>query len=161
MSETVIHPWESDVVTVEPTIVGKRGRAWLLEPAPFPAGVATWLIEAGWAHPVWHSYILSVCHLRPLAADPKPILYLPDASHELILLALQPDQPRQKMFTDRTAIYPLVPPNFCAQISERSDVRAFQRARFAAVDVVEGRLSPDTDFRHDWIARFGGHMVRS
>ena len=30
------------------------------------AAVDAWLIEAPWAHPVWHSYLVMLIHLRPI-----------------------------------------------------------------------------------------------
>src|SRR6185369_6380027 len=80
-------------VTLQPLIKGKHGQAWQVnlttlrkklgvDPAK-DAGLAHWIIEAPWAHPVWHSYVLVLIHLRPLVGFEKPHLYLDCATHEL------------------------------------------------------------------------------
>lgn len=153
---------QADPVSAAPAMQGPRGRAWAvpLEPLAAVAGavVGTLLIEAAWAHPIWHSYMLSVCHLRPMPDMPEPALHLPGATHEVLLAALDPAEPRQRAL-EGSRPRPLVPFNFSAQIIERGDAAALERVWRAAQAVCDGRLSPDTDHRRAWTALFGDNML--
>jgi hypothetical protein len=147
------------------------GRAWSLDVnCLFPrldrsrhAMIAWWLIEAPWAHPIWHSYALTLMHLRQVCPDMKRIFHLDGATHELCLHALKPEGNREMLFSigfGEGSCIPMYPPNFAAQIIEESDQEAVQRIEDTVHDICDGKLSPDTDFRRDWVARFGDNMVR-
>jgi hypothetical protein len=141
-----------------PTITGRAGAAWdVLTTVPNKTfTVACWIIRAPYAHPIWHDYVLSVIHLRPDPVHPEPLLYEPGVTHELTLQALDPA-------VEPTTTGPwraLNPLNFAAQIKEPDDAAAAQRAKAAVQEVVDGVLSPDTDFIRMWIDRFGSNMVR-
>jgi hypothetical protein len=167
------HRLQNSPVSMPPSIVGIMGRAWLVDmdaaarhrrQVRSDAVVGLWLIEAHWAHPVWHSYVLSVVHLRAQGANravlPPPELYLEGATHELVLGALDPAAPRETML-ETGVMTPLSPINFAAQLVEPHDAAAFQRAEAAVTDVCSGFLSPDTDFRTAWASRFGDNMLRA
>lgn len=169
MSLTVMHPWERDPVEAEPTIHTRLGRAWALDVRAMAdkrdiqpgsdLSVAGWLIEAPFAHRVWHSYWLVVVSLTQSKFNPvEPIIHLPGATHELWLYALDPQQPRQNIF--RKGIPDcLFPMNFAAQLID-TNAGVTDRLREAAVDILEGRLSPDTDWIRVWATRFGDNMLR-
>lgn len=159
-----------DPISVPADITGPHGRAWTVDmvdwcrrigkdPAEF-AQVAGWLIEAPWAHPLWHSYLLSVIHLRPMPDNRPTKLYLEGATHDLWLAALDPDHPRQAMI-ETGAVRQLRPLNFAAQFIAASDAAAMERAEHAVRLICDGRLSPDTDFTSAWVALFGDNMLRS
>lgn len=159
-----------DTITTPPTIEGRRGRAWQLDLAALrrrraaidlsrDCTLAIWLIEAPWAHPLWHSYTLILMHLRPVP-DLETIIHLPGATHELWLCALDPDQPRQAMLETGRAMR-LEPLNFAAQIIEPSDDAARDAVRFPVELICAGRLSPDTDFIRAWVHLFNDSMVRA
>jgi hypothetical protein len=149
-----------DPITTKPTIKGTYGRAWLYPVGPAtPECVAAWIIEAPWAHPVWHSYLLNVIHLRPSERDPNPIIYLDGATHELCIEALDPEKPRQPSI-DGGEVWALSPPNFAGQIICGSDVAAFARAENAVFMILERHLSPDTDYIYEWIRLFGDSMIK-
>jgi hypothetical protein len=153
-----------DDITVDPTINGPHARAWKLvamaRDGRDHAGVAGWLIEAPWAHPFWHSYRLSLIHLRPMEGLAEPIIYLEGATHEIVLYALNPETPREPALLSTGDVAVLDPPNFVAQMIMGSDDAAADKVG-AAVDMIcQGRLSPDTDFRSQWITLFGDNMMR-
>lgn len=85
-----------DEVAMEPAITGAHGRGWacdleegrrlLADRANDDATVAMWVIEARYAHPVWHSYLLVLVHLRPMADLRETVFYLQGATHELMYL---------------------------------------------------------------------------
>jgi hypothetical protein len=76
------------------------GRYGTAEPIPYdPAApgctetVAYWLLTAGIYHPLWHQYALAVVRLRDAPGYPPPVLRYPDATHELLVMALDPTSP--------------------------------------------------------------------
>jgi hypothetical protein len=158
-------PWIDDPVTTPPSLTG-HSRAWRVDLAKIKASgltvdngcVACWLVEAPWAHPIWHSYRISVAHLHPLARVPDPVIYRPGATHEMVVLALDPRAPRQPLL-DRGEGEPLFPVNFAAQMIETNDATAALKVERAVEMIVAGRLSPDTDFLSHWSALFGDDMM--
>lgn len=125
-------------------------------------GVAAWIIQAPWAHPLWHSYWLHIVHLRPIDRGEGPIptkFYLEGASHEIWLHALNPEIPLAEIVAEaKPHECILTPKNFASQMILESDAAAIDLARDAARDVLEGRLNPDTDAISQWRARFGDNM---
>lgn len=142
----------------EPQIKGPHGQAWLrrtlnVGDPKSESGLGVWIVWAPWAHPVWHSYVLSLIHLRPIPGEADANIYREGATHELVLLALNPEHRAGKLST-------LYPANFAAQLIEDSDDKAQEICEHAVREICQGILSPDTDFRSMWIDRFGGSMVR-
>ena len=156
-----------DVITTPPTINGRYGRAWLMDMDRLrdvfesiiqpDATVAAWIIEAPWAHPVWHSYFLVCVHLRPIEGIETKI-YLEGATHEVVLYVLNPDAPRQQLIDEGRLRY-LSPANFGAQIVKPDDATAADAIRDAAELVCDGKLSPDTDFISAWVGLFNDSML--
>jgi hypothetical protein len=146
----------------EPWSRGARGLAWQvkLDARREPAVIARWIIEAAWAHPVWHSYLLTLIHLRPGARLPVAMLYAPDATHEFSLFALDPAHPRAPAVLGQGTLHYLTPLNFAAQMAMPSADAA--RARMeATIDLIlAGELNPDTDALRQWIALFGDNMIK-
>jgi hypothetical protein len=149
-----------------PDLFGSWGRAWEQDipamrinqkvAAEADPSVGGWVIEAPWAHPAWHSYLLALIHLRPLAGFDPPIMYLQGATHEFILYALDPDHPRS---VDQQC-HLLTPANFAAQIICENDTAARDRIKAAIQEICDGKLSPDTDYMRLWVQRFGGNMLK-
>jgi hypothetical protein len=147
-------------------------RAWRLDRAgalrahgkspEHDAAVASWIVQAPWAHPVWHSYWIHIIHLRPIDRGEGPVpttFYLPGASHELWLHALNPDLPLEQMIAEGMVSF-LTPMNFAAQLILADDAAAEELARTTVQDVLAGRLNPDTDAVEQWFTRFGDNMRR-
>jgi hypothetical protein len=160
---TTLKPWQADVITTPPTIETEYARIWNIslldkEIPKRLQGVGLWLIEAGWAHPLWHSYAMSLVNLAPSPGLPAPMLYIPNATHEMVLLALDPAQPRQPMIDDLN-FQPLHPANFAAQMIMPDDGAAIANVERALLLIADGQLSPDTDFIRDWVRLFGDSMM--
>jgi hypothetical protein len=158
------------IADIAPTVSGQHGRAWLcdLEPARRRFGVpaekdsrlAVWLIEAAWAHPIWHSYLLSLVHLRPLGRGGATLRYLDEATHELCLWALDADADRRAVIaSSSSAEARLEPLNFAAQFVEISDELAAARVQRTVQQICDGQLSPDTDHIRSWVALYGDNML--
>lgn len=164
-----MHTHMLDKVTLPPALSGAAGKAWAvdLDAAYARAGkshrrgaeVASWLVEAAWAHPIWHSYWICLVHLRPMPDWREAKFYLEGATHELWLFALDPEGKRQEM-VETGVMLAMWPKNFAAQFIAESDAAAMQRVEQAVEAVCQGVLSPDTDFRSAWAALFGDNMLR-
>ena len=148
-----------------PNIEGPHGRAWVLDLEghrakhhnPDDATVAGWIISAPWAHPVWHSYMLFVVHLRTIEGRPPPKKSFVEATHEIMLFAHNPEVPYQNVI-DAPAY--LLPANFVAQFVCATDEAAKIKCEQCVMEIVKGQLSPDTDHIQSWIARFNASMIK-
>lgn len=161
-----------DPIFTPADLVGSYGMAWLCDLSKVRAGlgvkpeedasIALWIIEAPMTHPFWHSYVISLVHLRPIPVAHETLIYLDGATHEIVLSALNPDVDRNDLFTGKInpVAASLRPSNFAAQLIEESDESAMARVRNAVQAVCDGRLSPDTDFIRDWVAIFGDNMMK-
>lgn len=152
-----------------PSKAAAHGNAWRINREAYmqnfgaphaDAAIETWIVEAPWAHPVWHSYWVILMHLRPMPGMPAPKLYREDATHELIIFALDPAKPRAPTVEGRDGAYRLEPANFAAQLLETSDEAARTRVEGAIDLIIAGELNPDTDAMRQWVALFGNHMIK-
>lgn len=162
-----------DAVSTPPSLTGKTAKAWLVDlEALFRntnsdflsnSAVALWVIECSWAHPIWHSYLMTLIHLRPLEKCAKDVkFYLKGATHEMWIHALDPDGNRQALINGRPSgeVCPMLTPiNFTAQFIEPNDYQAIVRCENAIQKICDGLLSPDTDQQRHWIHLFGNNMV--
>jgi hypothetical protein len=112
-----------------------------------------------WAHPFWHTYLVTIVHLRPVEELPPPNLAYPDASHEIMIQAMDPSV---DLGTESPASVPpksaLQPPNLAHQLRGQTDAQA--RVLFDAFvqAIAKRELSPDTDHRRSqlaWFERWG------
>lgn len=159
----------TDKIDVTPTIVGPHGRAWICDTDEFrrwkhvkpedDGSLVIWCVEAPWAHPVWHSYMICLMHLRPLPGARETKIYLDGATHEMWVYALDNQKPRQPFIKGQADPAVLTPLNFAAQFIEVTDDLALGRIKQAVIDITEGKVSPDTDFTPMWVGRFGGNMM--
>lgn len=154
-----------------PTIVGAFGAAWEIDIAAvqrrFPnahATVCAWCVFAPWAHLCWSYYSLGAVHLRPIEGGSRAIIHLPGATHEVICNVLSPDRAPDLEDPMSTALRPT---NVAGQwiVSTRpnpgdQDKAAAAKIRGCVDEILAGVLSPDTDFRHEWIKRFSASNVR-
>ena len=162
-----------DPITLRPVFEGPHGQAWLVDLAGYCARqsiprdslalVRWYIIEAPWAHPTWHSYSLSLVHLRPMLRKGEyiPVIrHVEGATHEFILTALNPLIDRNALLIGKLVPEAfLLPHNFAAQWRTVDDAAAKDLMDSTVTDIVRGRLSPDTDFREQWVQRFGNAML--
>lgn len=147
----------------QPDAVGTLGKAWRMDldricatPAHRSAVICQWLIFAPYAHPAWHSYVLSCITLRDIDGMPPAKVNLPGGTHEAMLYALDP----ARAYALDAHLPLLHPANFCGQFIEPDDAAAAMRIEAVVRDVVDGRLNPDTDYMQWWIRRFSASNVK-
>ena len=158
-----------DPITQPPDIEGPHGRAWkvdlgrIKDRKPEDSGLVHWIIECPSANPIWHSYSLILIHLRPIEGH-ETIYHMDGATHELWLNVLDPNGDRRKIFeighVGEESCQWLAPSNFASQIIEVTDELALERIENAVRMICNGNLSPDTDFRFQWIKLFGNNMIK-
>lgn len=102
----------------------------------WPACLHHEIIEAAWAHPVWSHYALSIVHLRDTDGAPPATKHFPEATHELVIAALDPKDNKTPPF----------PANYCGQFAFAEDHQAAAFARAVAMGVRSSAIHPDTDF---------------
>lgn len=149
-----------------PDLTGARGSAWRSDVEGMarrrPAGppkeltVAAWIATAPYAHPLWHSYAIGCISLRHVDGWPAAQIMLPGATHEIFVIALDPDHPVPLNDAPRH----LTPLNFAGQFVAESDAAAAERVERAVQDVIDGRLNPDTDYIRHWMYRFSDSNIR-
>ena len=126
----------------------------------FAEPIALYLVEAPWAHPVIHSYTVSVIHLREASAKKPITVYLDGATHELAIASLRPKCNRNLLvdgdFSEKPVVFPL---NFSAQFIADSDEIAAARVWESVLAITRQDISPDRDFMEDWIIRYNSSMV--
>lgn len=155
-----------------PTHAGRWGRAWRVDldavrrrmimagTIPHDAMVVHWLVEAPWSSLVVHSYSLVCVHLRYQPGAPVE-RYLEGATHEVVLIAINPSAEREPML--QAPIDPevwLSPPIFAAQIIESDDNAAATRISRAVELICDGKLSPHPTHVRSWAVLFGDNMLR-
>lgn len=122
------------------------------------SGLRVWIVEAPWAHLAWHSYFISLVHLRDNPNQTRPPMRkFPEATHEVMVWVLDPRVPREPIVEGKARAAFLTPQNFIAQFVA-TDEEALRRVDAVVTDICAGTFSPDTDFRPLWIKRFGGHF---
>lgn len=134
-------------------MVGLGGRAELVDLARVEhqrpdteATVALWLLTCpGWS-PVWTQYVLAVIHLRPIEGVPPAHMDRSDASHEVMLVALDPTLGTVSADSYLTVSPPfLTPINVRHQVTGITDEDARRLAGIVAAAVVHGLLVPEPE----------------
>lgn len=152
-----------------PTLKAPNGEAWEIdlpraralanETEETDSTVALWVVFAPWAHAFWAYYLVGAIHLRPSATLPQPKIFLPGATHEVIVYALDPEVVPDVVNTSK--LRKLRPVNFAGQWRAGArpnpvdlDRAAAEKIKFHVGEILVGDLSPDTDFRRQWVERF-------
>jgi hypothetical protein len=149
-----------------PDYTGPWGTAWKLDEAKLNkesiaphSGIAMWVIHVPQSHPHWPWVRLSLIHLRDVPGLGPAHIFLPGATHEIIVQALNPDHYPPSV--DSVPVNVLRPINFGAQFISASDEDAIKKVEHEAVyGIVHGHLNPDTDGMRGWIAIFGDNMIK-
>ena len=106
-----------------------------------PAWVATlgmWFLSCPGQSPAWDKYLLSIIHLRPIDGVPDADISVPNATHEVLLIALNPD--RNPTALDMSSWQHLTPANLVEQIELPNDEDAKDLLKKCATAVVNGML---------------------
>lgn len=130
---------------------GPYGTALRLAIPDVPRAAQTvdhWLITAPAYHPAWSQYTLAVVRLDDLPGWPPPVRQFDGATHEVIVVALDPEHGPYDV--DKMAGYAvtadlpfLTPVNIAHQFTA-DDAEMRELASLAAWAVVHGALNPET-----------------
>ena len=140
---------------MKPDFIRPHGMAWKMDIDAISkkAGnkphstLASWVVSAPWAHPMWHSYHITCIHLRPIPGFGPAKIYLAGATHEIHVLAIDP-----AWSLDVTEWPPvLYPLNFAGQFKAVDDDAAAARIFLTVVEIADGKLNPDTDAIQQWV----------
>lgn len=125
------------------TLRGPAGTAIELHPVELDrpdqaATLATWWLECPGQSPAWSHYVLSIIHLRPIPGVKPAHVRVPGATHEVMLLALDPaKEPRP----DDTATWSFLRPhNLMEQVQLPGDTEAVEMLELCIPLVLDGRL---------------------
>lgn len=81
--------------------------------------VARWNMALPGQHMLWKRYTIQAVHLRPMEGSSPAVINVPGATHELHVLAIDPEYPQRDFESGGVSI--LTPPNYCIQIVCSSD----------------------------------------
>lgn len=151
-------------MTDHETYLGRNGRAERLTLDPSLQGADTtlawWLLTGTW-HPAWPQFVISVIHLRDVEGREPAKLQFPGATHELIVLALNPgDPPKVYEAADLERkglkLCGYLEPIDVVHQFEATDEQMEKLARLSAWGCVDGLLNPSTDdareyYREQWL----------
>lgn len=137
-----------------PEHVGDFGRAWRRRDLERGSGEARtaaclrcYVMHNRGSHPFWPWHVLSLVTLEELPGLPPPERQFPEATHELLVVALDPEKPPPT--APGMSCYWLTPVDIAEQF-EATDERASELCDLAMEACLDGRLSPDQDWRASW-----------
>jgi hypothetical protein len=106
------------------------------------AHIGTWLLKCPGQSPAWDHYALMCVHLRPLPGESKPAhRRFPSATHEYLLLAINPETNPQPSADDEPGAWDFLRPvNVCEQVELPNDTAAAEVLHLCAQAVVNGIL---------------------
>lgn len=109
-----------------------------------PAALTLWIITAPAWHPLWSQYSLSVVTLADIPGEQPAIKKFPGATHELLVMALNPEHgPYDASAIRSDTLHHLTPVNIAEQFTA-TDEQAQVLAALCAHAVVDGLLNPET-----------------
>lgn len=127
---------------------------WRCIPLPVeghPTALASALLHCPGAHAFWSWWLISTVHLRPVEGFPPAELYVEGATHEILVVAIDPERCPTPDPAACMQGYPhLTPADQIVQATLRSDGAAIDLHRWLCEEVAAGRLSPDSDYRRLW-----------
>lgn len=161
MTEIVNPEWATEI---EPTYVGLAGRAWLCEysmpSTASEADLATnestlrqYLLHVPGAHPFWTWYFMAGITLRDVPGLSPANKQFEGATHELMVLSLDPGYPPplpNGEYGKQGQLRPLMPPDHVVQTMHVNDEQFGEMTELFVRAVVDGKLSPDSDHREKW-----------
>jgi hypothetical protein len=117
----------------------------LLPPSerPNPDAVASmdrWILYLPQGSPAWTHYMLSGASLADFPGVPPAAKRFPEATHEVIVAAIDPDFPKEKL--ERGGVKLLTPLNYAFQVVATD--AAFNRLlKHLALGLINGELTPE------------------
>lgn len=150
-----------------PDMTGKQGpfnrtptQAWKCPIDPkrqdgsLHATICHWIVKGGF-HSFWNTWQITVVHLRDLPGLPPAQKEFLDATHEFMIVALDPGKDVKTMinYDPDKLPYPtpmLQPIDVAVQFHCHSDAQAADIGDIAAKAIMAGYASPDCDYRDWW-----------
>lgn len=110
-----------------------------------PAQLATWIVTAPIWHPLWSQYMIAVVSLADLPDHAPAYLQFPEATHELLVIALNPDKGPYDAasISASNPVSILEPLNIIEQFIA-TDEQAILICHGLAHGVCDGMLNPET-----------------
>jgi hypothetical protein len=137
-----------------PDIAGRSTNAWRLTPTAEtakPSGLDSWLIHDPGIHAFWSWWIVSGCSLRDIPGAPPAKLQRPDMSHEILILALNPEKPPidpdLPVGLGGQRVHHLEPLDLVCQVGGITDEDANRLIMLLCRVFCDGLSHPDADFR--------------
>lgn len=127
-------------------VAGPHGIAEPFTNPSAPATLCAYLITAPTFHPLWSQYVLCVVTLAPMPGLPPAVLKFPGATHELLVVSLNPEAGHRtvaNLSEPDMQLSHLLPFNIVEQF-EATDTEMQSLAWLLCRAVVDGRLTPET-----------------
>lgn len=151
--------YKGTTISEPPTFKDNFGQAWRLRLLPIgergrpdkDATVGVFLVQAPYAHPIWSYWVVSIIHLRDIVGVKKAHLQFPEATHELAIVALNPEEQLPSLdITVNWKIHRLTPTDVIEQFKVSNDAIADQILELSIMRIIDGTISPDEDWRAVW-----------
>lgn len=123
--------WEGRTGTAHEVIVDRP------DTSDATATLGAWFLRCPHQSIGWECYVLSVIHLRPIPKVRPAVIRAPGATHELIIIALDPDKDPSP---DPTTWHHLVPINLMEQFQVPTDADAVELLDASVRAVLDGEL---------------------
>ena len=153
-----------------PDLIRAQTKAWKLpasaQATPDQAAtISAWVVN-GPFHPFWSWWLISAIHLRDLPGVRPAHREFPEAGHEFIIVSLNPERgepdieaiERAEDWGDPSVARFLVPPDLVYQVGGISDEQAAQCLDLMVQAIIDGRMSPDQDYREAWKESIAGTL---
>ena len=141
----------------KPDLVSRYGRAWVQNPEfdkrpDASAWLKAWIVQTEFAYPLCDHYLITCVHLRDIPGARPANITVAGATHGVSVVALQPHEDYP---INGPLPYPFPNPfNFVDQWKADSDEEAVQKVETCVKEIINGFLSPDTDYIDEWENRF-------
>jgi hypothetical protein len=138
---------------------GKKATMNSIIPIPFDSTqsalttIGLWVVEVNGHHPLWSKWLVGLIHLREQKGASPAVKDFPDATHEVMAWALNPQHyaELEAAMPNIKPPYPvLTPVDIVQQFVAMSDTAAIERVEAALKLVVEDKMSLDSDYRSMW-----------
>lgn len=133
---------------MEDEMTGEYGTAVQIPRENWPdktAQLSAWVITAPCWHIFWSQYMIAVVSLAEFPGIDPPVIDFPGATHELMVIALNPDHgpyDARNVTPENPVVY-MLPHNICEQFTT-TDKRAIELCELFAGAVIDGRMCPET-----------------
>lgn len=150
-----------------PDYTGHAGRGWQMDMSAreqrpdWAATLTSILLNCPGAHPAWQHWMCSVIHLRELPGVKSAIKRFPEATHEIMVVALDPRYELPDPDHFEQPFHYLLPLDHVVQLEVPSDAAAVQVLETMVRACCDGIMSPDSDWREAWrtqIAHLAAHQ---